>query len=118
MAANPLAAQIAGDLGVEISWGGWALAALVPGLVSLGVVPWMIYKLYPPEIKETPAAVQIARDELARMGKLKTSEWYMLGTFFLLLILWILGERYPAGEGSLEHAGVVLGFGDDGHLPE
>ncbi len=91
MAANPLAAQIAGDLGVEISWGGWALAALVPGLVSLGVVPWMIYKLYPPEIKETPAAVQIARDELARMGKLKTSEWYMLGTFFLLLILWILG---------------------------
>jgi len=91
MAANPLAAQIAGDLGVEISWGGWALAALVPGLVSLGVVPWIIYKLYPPEIKETPAAVQIARDELARMGKLKTSEWYMLGTFFLLLILWILG---------------------------
>ncbi len=91
MAANPLAAQIAGDLGVEISWGGWALAALVPGLVSLGVVPWILYKIYPPEIKETPAATQIARDELARMGKLKTSEWFMLGTFLLLLILWILG---------------------------
>ncbi len=91
MAANPLAAQLAGDLGVEISWGSWALAALVPGLVSLGVVPWILYKLYPPEIKETPAAAQIARDELARMGKLKTSEWFMLGTFLLLLLLWILG---------------------------
>lgn len=91
MAANPLAAQIARDLGVEISWGGWALAALVPGLVSLGVVPWILYKIYPPEIKETPAATQIARDELARMGKLKPSEWFMLGTFLLLLILWILG---------------------------
>ena len=91
MAANPLAAQIARDLGVEISWGGWALAALVPGLVSLGVVPWILYKIYPPEIKETPAATQIARDELARMGKLKSSEWFMLGTFLLLLILWILG---------------------------
>jgi len=91
MAANPLAAQIARDLGVEISWGGWALAALVPGLVSLGVVPWILYKLYPPEIKETPGAAQIARDELARMGKLKPSEWFMLGTFLLLLILWILG---------------------------
>lgn len=91
MAANPLAAQIARDLGVEISWGGWALAALVPGLVSLGVVPWILYKIYPPEIKETPAATQIARGELARMGKLKPSEWFMLGTFLLLLILWILG---------------------------
>ncbi len=91
MAANPLAAQIARDLGVEISWGDWALAALVPGLVSLGVVPWILYKLYPPEIKETPGAAQIARDELARMGKLKTSEWFMLGTFLLLLLLWILG---------------------------
>ena len=91
MAANPLAAQIARDLGVEISWRGWALAALVPGLVSLGVVPWILYKIYPPEIKETPGATQIARDELARMGKLKTSEWFMLGTFLLLLILWILG---------------------------
>ncbi len=91
MAANPLAAQIARDLGVEISWGGWALAALVPGLVSLGMMPWILYKIYPPEIKETPAATQIARDELARMGKLKPSEWFMLGTFLLLLILWILG---------------------------
>lgn len=91
MAANPLAAQLAGDLGVEISWGSWALAALVPGLVSLGVVPWILYKLYPPEIKETPGAAQIARDKLARMGKLKTSEWFMLGTFLLLLLLWILG---------------------------
>lgn len=91
MAANPLAVQIARDLGVEISWGDWALAALVPGLVSLGVVPWILYKIYPPEIKETPAATQIARDELARMGKLKPSEWFMLGTFLLLLILWILG---------------------------
>jgi DASS family divalent anion:Na+ symporter len=91
MAANPLAAQLAGDLGVEISWGSWALAALVPGLVSLGVVPWILYKLYPPEIKETPGAAQTGRDELARMGKLKTSEWFMLGTFLLLLLLWILG---------------------------
>ena len=91
MAANPLAAQLAGDLGVEISWGSWALAALVPGLVSLGVVPWILYKLYPPEIKETPGAAHIARDKLARMGKLKTSEWFMLGTFLLLLLLWILG---------------------------
>lgn len=63
MAANPLAAQIAGAAGVKITWGSWALAAIVPGLVSLAVVPWILYKIYPPEIKETPAATQIARDQ-------------------------------------------------------
>ena len=93
MAANPLAAQIAGDAGVEITWGSWALAALVPGLASLAVVPWILYKIYPPEIKETPAATQIARDHLEEMGKLKPEEWIMLGTFLLLLLLWIFGTQ-------------------------
>jgi DASS family divalent anion:Na+ symporter len=93
MAANPLAAQLASDQGIEITWGGWAIAALVPGLISLILVPLLIYKIYPPEIKETPAAAQIAKDKLAEMGKMKTSEWIMLGTFFLLLGLWIFGPN-------------------------
>jgi divalent anion:Na+ symporter, DASS family len=93
MAANPLAAKLAGDAGVDITWGGWALAALVPGLLSLAVVPWILYKIYPPEIKETPAATQIARDQLSQMGKLKSSEWIMLGTFLVLLLLWIFGTK-------------------------
>lgn len=91
MAANPLAAQLAADQGIIITWGDWALAALVPGIVSLLLIPMLIYKIYPPEIKETPAASQIAKDKLAEMGRMKNSEWIMLGTFFLLLILWIFG---------------------------
>lgn len=93
MAANPLAAQLAGDLGIEITWGTWALAALVPGILSLILIPLLIYRLYPPEIKETPKAAQMARDKLTEMGKIKTSEWTMLATFILLLFLWIFGNR-------------------------
>ena len=93
MAANPLAAQLAGDAGVEISWGLWAVAALVPGLVSLAVIPLLLYKLYPPEIKETPGASKMAKDELAKMGKMSTAEWIMLGAFLLLLVLWIFGKQ-------------------------
>ncbi len=91
MAANPLAAELAAHFGVEITWGAWALAAAVPGLVSLAVVPWVLYKTYPPEIRDTPEAAQIAIDRLAEMGRLKRREWIMLGTFTLLLLLWILG---------------------------
>ncbi len=93
MAANPLAAKLAGEQGIEITWGGWALAALVPGIISLIVVPLLIYKIYPPEVKETPAAAQIAKNKLAEMGKMKNSEWIMLGAFFLLLGLWIFGPN-------------------------
>ena len=91
MAANPLAAKLAAHFGVEITWEAWALAAAVPGLVSLAVVPWVLYKTYPPEIRDTPEAAQIAIDRLAEMGRLKRREWIMLGTFTLLLLLWILG---------------------------
>lgn len=93
MAANPLAASIAGEAGVAISWGGWALAALVPGLVSLIVIPLFIYKVYPPEVKETPAAAQIAVQKLKEMGPLKKSEWSMIAVFVLILGLWIFGSK-------------------------
>jgi DASS family divalent anion:Na+ symporter len=66
MAANPLAAKLAADLGITITWTGWAVAALVPGLASLIVVPYLLYKVYAPEIKSTPAAAQMARDEPPR----------------------------------------------------
>lgn len=93
MAANPLAAKLAADMGVEITWGGWALAALVPGLVSLAVVPYLIYKIYPPEVKETPHATKMAKEELAKMGPMKLQEWVMLGSFVLILVLWIFGKQ-------------------------
>lgn len=91
MAANPLAAQLAGDQGVEISWKSWALAASLPGFLSLIIIPYLIYKLFPPEIKKTTEAVHEAKRKLAEMGKVKISEWIMLSVFFLLLFLWILG---------------------------
>nr|WP_090892214.1 anion permease [Evansella caseinilytica] len=94
MAANPLAASLAADTaGINITWTGWAVAAIVPGLVSLIVVPYFIYKVYPPEIKETPAAAQIAEEKLKEMGALKKSEWSMIAVFFLILGLWIFGSK-------------------------
>lgn len=95
MAANPLAVQITQDItGETITWGGWALAAIVPGLISLFIIPLVIYKLYPPELKETPKAPEIAVQKLNEMGPLKKEEKYMIGVFLLLLTLWIFGARF------------------------
>ena len=96
MAANPIAAGLAGDLGIDVTWTGWAVAAVVPGLISLLVVPWLLYVMFPLEIKETPAAPQMAREKLAEMGNIKRGEWVMGATFVTLLVLWIFGDALVA----------------------
>ena len=93
MAANPLAQKLAGDLKVNITWTGWMVAAIVPGLVSLLVVPLIIYKLFPPEIKETPEAVELAKAKLRELGPMKQAEWTMVGVMAILLTLWIFAKQ-------------------------
>lgn len=77
---------------VQISWGTWALAAVLPGLISLAIVPYLLYKIYPPEIHKTPEAKEIARKELERMGPMSRSEKVVSGVFVLALILWATGS--------------------------
>ncbi len=92
MVANSLAVELAADLGIRISWNLWAVAAIVPGLVSLVLVPWLIYVIYPPEIKKTPEASVMARERLAEMGAMKSGETILLGIFVGLLFFWSLGD--------------------------
>jgi len=89
MAANPLIVELTKKTtNVQISWGGWALAALLPGLLSLIVMPYVIYKLARPEITRTPEATVMAREHLAEMGPIRRDEWVVIGVFLLALALW------------------------------
>src|SRR5262249_48815042 len=75
--------------GFDLSPGHWALGAIVPGLVSLLVVPLVVYRLFPPEIKETTAAADYARAELRRMGPMTAPQKIMLVVFCVVAALWI-----------------------------
>ena len=93
MAANPLAAKLAAQMHINVSWAEWALAAVVPGVTSLILIPLILYKIYPPEVKETPEASKLAKQKLAEIGSMRREEWVMLGVFVLLLLLWIFGDQ-------------------------
>jgi divalent anion:Na+ symporter, DASS family len=111
MAANPLAAKLAGQMHINVSWGQWAIAAIVPGIASLVLIPFILYKLYPPEIKVTHGASELAKQKLAEMGGMRSAEWTMLGVFFLLLLLWIFGDqlaRIDSATTALAGLGVLL----------
>ena len=91
IAVNPLAAQFASDQGVRITWGMWALAGVVPGLISLALVPLLIARLAPPATRHTADAPEFARAAMARLGPMKRSEWLMVAIACALLAAWIFG---------------------------
>ncbi|CAK7331022.1 unnamed protein product [Dovyalis caffra] len=92
MAANPLSATLTlNTIKQTIGWTDWAKAAIVPGLVSLIVVPLILYLVYPPTVKSSPDAPKLARERLEKMGPMTTNEIIMAGTLFLTVGLWIFG---------------------------
>ena len=90
-APNPLIVELvakATNSAIKITWGQWALAALLPGLVMLLVMPLVLYVLYPPEIKSTPNARELAQSELTKLGPMRTPEYITLGVLGLMLLMW------------------------------
>ncbi len=106
MVANPLAVELAAQQGIEITWASWALAASLPGLVSLAVVPLLIFYLLPVENRETPEAPELARRHLREMGPMARDEWILLTVFVLLLGLWIFGSTLGISTTTTAIAGV------------
>jgi len=89
-ASNILGANLALKLvNVPVTWSGWFVAAIVPGLVSCAVVPWLVYRTLRPEIRRTPEAAAFAARELADLGRLSRAEWVTLGVFVGIGLLWM-----------------------------
>lgn len=89
-ASNVIIAKLAlQTTGIELTYSRWAIGAIVPGLVSLAVVPPLIYRLFPPEIRHTPEAAEFAAKELRVMGRTSRNERLMLFVFGLVAILWM-----------------------------
>lgn len=89
-ASNAIIAKfVAQNTNVDLTYSRWFLAASVPALLSFIVIPFLIYKFFPPEIKETPAASEFASEELKKLGRMSRTEWIMLAVFFLVAFLWM-----------------------------
>jgi DASS family divalent anion:Na+ symporter len=103
-ASNPIIARFAQETtGIDITYARWAIGAIVPGLLSLIIVPYLFYRVFPPEIKHTPAAGDFAAKELHLMGPMKWSEWLMLLVFGVVAILWMTNRFH-----GIDYAAVAL----------
>lgn len=107
MAANPAGAKMAKEYGIDITYASWALAASLPVVILFFLVPWVLYKIYPPEIKYTPSAPQIAQDALDTMGKFSKNEFIMAVTFIVMVSLWIISGTFGLDKTAIALLGLA-----------
>ncbi len=93
MAPNALAlSMMAPILKIDLSWGQWALAAAVPGLLCLLLTPLIIYFCYPPELKKVNNK-EISAKGLQELGPMKQSEKMLAVLFLLALGGWVFSRQ-------------------------
>jgi len=89
-ASNLLGANLALKLTkIQVTAPSWFMAAIVPGLVSCLVVPYITYLVLKPEVTHTPEAPAFAREQLQKMGPLSRSEWITLVVFAGVGLMWL-----------------------------
>lgn len=108
-ASNVLIAKFANDVaGVELSYARWFVGGIVPGLLSLILVPLLIHRLFPPEVRRTPAAAAFAADELRRLGRMARGERIMLAVFGLIAGLWMTTALHHINYAVIALMGICL----------
>ncbi len=108
-ASNVLIARFARQMtGIDLSYGRWALGAIVPGLVSLTLVPLLVYHVARPEVTQTPAAAGFAAAELQRMGPMSRPEKLMLLVFGLLAGLWMTSSLHGLNYSVVALLGIAI----------
>lgn len=90
MAANPLIADFAMKIAhVDMTWLRWCVGAIVPGCISLLLVPILIYRLYHPVMTNTMAAISHAETELRALGRFSSEERRLCVIMLLVMAGWI-----------------------------
>jgi DASS family divalent anion:Na+ symporter len=108
MAANPLGAEIAKPFGVTIGFGSWLLAAAVPTILGMALLPWVLYKIIRPEVTATPEAPAAAKTALAALGPLSRDEKIVTGTFVAMVALWAAAATLGLDSTAIAFAGLAV----------
>jgi DASS family divalent anion:Na+ symporter len=106
---NPIGAQVAAQFGVDIGFGRWLIAASVPTVTAMLLLPIVVRFLFSPGVSETPDAPRAARAQLAKMGAMTRDELITAAAFAVMVTGWVLA-------GALNLSVTAVAFGGLGVL--
>jgi divalent anion:Na+ symporter, DASS family len=104
--ANPIGVSLAAQSGLKITFGTWLLAASVPALATILMLPAIISRLFPPGVADTPHAPAMARKELHSMGPLTRDEWIVAVTFAVMVTGWVMADSLKLSLPAVAFAGL------------
>jgi DASS family divalent anion:Na+ symporter len=84
----------------------WLLAASVPALATILLLPLILAWLFPPGVTDTPEAPAIARKELHSMGPLARDEWIVAVTFAVMVTGWVMADSLHLSLPAVAFAGL------------
>jgi DASS family divalent anion:Na+ symporter len=108
MATNPVGAIIARESGVEITFASWFLAAAVPAISALVLLPLVLLRMVDPETKHTPEAPDAAAAELEKMGPMSARERLTAGVFAFMVVGWALSETLAVDKAGIAFLGLGI----------
>jgi DASS family divalent anion:Na+ symporter len=108
MAANPLGTEIARGFGVEIGFGRWLIAASVPTLCAMALLPVVLFKVIGPEGGGASDAPAAARKALAELGPLTRQEWTVLVIFVGMVTLWAAAATLGIDSTAVAFLGLAM----------
>ncbi len=103
---NPIAVGLAEHYGVKINFGSWIVAASIPILAMIALLPLVLYKLFPPGVSKTQDAPKAARDALRSMGRLTRDEWIVAVAFAFMVTGWIMAGTLNLSLAAVAFAGL------------
>jgi divalent anion:Na+ symporter, DASS family len=107
MASNPLMADFSQQIGhMELTWIRWFVGAIVPGCLSLLLIPIALYRLYHPVPTNTEAARIHAQRELEQMGPLSLRERKLAVIMLLVMTGWVTSPWHHIPNAFVALAGV------------
>ena len=108
MAANPIGVALLVERGVNIHFGNWFLASSLPTISAMILLPWVLYKVFPPNRRYTPEAPALAARQLEALGPLSSREWVTLGTFVSMVAGWALSAPLGLDATAIAFLGLAI----------
>lgn len=104
---NPIAVTLAEYCRVNINFGSKIVAASLPVLTMIAMLPFIPYRLFPPGLTNTPNAPKAARDALRTMGPPAPDESTVAVAFAFMVTGWVMVGTLNLSLAAAAFAGLV-----------